>query len=93
MKEYPEAKDLQKIREWDAIRCAFELIKFIESISWCDAVKIKGKRVWQVEFHTWGWSGNEDIIDALQENEMFFTLYWLKTCRGGHYYFKVRKLK
>ena len=93
MKEYPEESDLEQIRKWDAINDAFKLVKFIQEICWCDAVKIKGKRVWRVEFHTWGWSGNEDIIQALRENQMFFAIYWLKTLRGGHYYFKVRKLK
>jgi len=93
MKEYPDESDLEKIKNWDTIHDPFGLVKFIESICWCDAVRIRGKRVWQVEFHTWGWSGNEDIIYALRENQMFFAIYWLKTTRGGHYYFKVRKLK
>jgi len=93
MKEYPDESDLEKIKNWDTIHDPFGLVKFIESICWCDAVRIRGKRVWQVEFHTWGWSGNEDIIYALRENQMFFAIYWLKTTREGHYYFKVRKLK
>lgn len=94
MKEYPDESDLKQIREWDAIKDPLGLIKFIESICWCDAVKIKGKRVWNVEFHTWGWSGNEDIIRAMLSNiHLFWTIYWQKSVRGGHYYFKVYKLK
>ena len=93
MKEYPDKSDLKLIRKWDAIKDPFKLIEFIQSICWCDAVKIRGKKVWYVEFHTWGWSGNEDIINALRDNPIFFALYWLKTHRGGHYYFRVHKLR
>ncbi len=94
MKEYPDESDLQKIKEWDAIKDPFGLIEFVKAVSNYDAVRIRGKKVWQVEFHTGGWSGNEDIINALHENKhLFWAIYWQKSVRGGHYYFKIRKLK
>jgi len=93
MKDYPEESDLKQIQEWDVIHDPFGLIKFIETICWCNAIRYKGKKIWRVEFHTWGWSGNEEILYALRENQMFFTLYWEKSIKGGHYYFKVYKLK
>ncbi len=42
---------------------------------------------------TGGWSGNEDVIDALHENLMFWMLYWYKTERGGHYWFEIPEVK
>lgn len=36
---------------------------------------------------TGGWSGNEDIISAMQDNQMFWLMYWARTSRGGHYIF------
>lgn len=43
-----------------------------------------------LELHTGGWSGNEEVIQALMESKSFFwTLYWQKSERGGHYYFEV----
>ena len=95
MKEYPDESDLKQIREWDAIKDPFGLIEFIESVTWTPdwCIEITGKRVKRFEFHTAGWSGNEDIIDALRDNPLFFAIYWEKTHKGGHYYFKVRKLK
>jgi hypothetical protein len=93
MAEYPDSKELELIEKWDAIKDPFGLVKFIESICWCNAVRIKGKRIWYVEFHTWGWSGNEDILYSLKKNMMFFAIYWLKSERGGHHYFRVYKPK
>jgi hypothetical protein len=90
---YPEEDELKTIETWD-IKDPFGLIEFIESITWTPdwCIVVKGKRVKHFEFHTAGWSENEEIIEALQKT-MFWTLYWVKTHRGGHYYFKVYKLK
>ena len=36
---------------------------------------------------TAGWSGNEDLIEALQRNHLFCALYWQQSRRGGRYMF------
>lgn len=41
-----------------------------------------------LELHTGGWSGNEDIIQALQNNKLFW-VNWEMSRVGGHYYFKI----
>ena len=38
---------------------------------------------------TAGWSDNELIIKALQENYIFWNLCWRKSEFGGHYYFEI----
>lgn len=42
----------------------------------------------ELELHTGGWSGNEDVISALQPS-LFWMLFWRKSERGGHYYFEL----
>lgn len=62
------------------------LIELLQEIwAYPDYIKKDGRRL---ELHTGGWSGNEEIIKALQ-GSMFWLLYWQKSERGGHYYFEL----
>ena len=45
------------------------------------------------EISTGGWSGNEELLDAFQENFAAWSLCWLSSARGGHYKFEVPELK
>lgn len=42
-----------------------------------------------VKISTGGWSGCEDAIEALWENQMFWLTCWQATMRGGHYKFTI----
>jgi hypothetical protein len=44
----------------------------------------------EFELHTGGESGHEMIIDSLQKNP-FWDICWMKSERGGHYYFDLTK--
>lgn len=94
--DYPTEEELEKIRRWD-YKDAFGLMEFIrpywEQHGWW---KQTGKKVINLQMSTGGWSGNESIIGALDEvqnGNMFFFLWWQKSVRGGHYWFKVKQLK
>lgn len=89
---YPTKEELKIIRKWDVTRKSpVELLQFIQGI--CEygenSMRIKGKKIILAEFHTFGWSGNEDIIGALQDNYLFWVMCWQKSERGGHYWFRI----
>jgi len=50
-------------------------------------------RVWRqggfLKIATGGWSGNEEMISALQDNAVFWALYWESSHRGGLFQFKI----
>ena len=91
---YPTQEDLDFITNWkftDGVPC---LIDHLQGIWWYAdwGFKLTGKRILKLELHTGGWSGNEDIIQALSTT-MFWNLYWGKSVRGGHYYFVIKPIK
>ena len=83
---YPDEAELDKIRKW-FMDDAMGLIQFINELwKYADNGYFKFT-TGHLELHTAGWSGNEDIVEALMDNKMFWLLFWEKTERGGHYYF------
>jgi len=87
MSDYPSKRQLKAIKEFDLLeRPVHELIDCIEEI-WHNSDWGFKREKHTLELHTGGWSGNEDTISALQRNFMFWSLYWGKSERGGHYYF------
>jgi len=81
---YPDEGSLKQITEWDLktkdLYGLLDLIK--ENTHWEDRqIHIKGKRVIRLEYHTGGWSGNEDVIRALERNPFFWILFWQKSIR------------
>ena len=85
---YPTESTLERIKKWD-----FEdwsgLIDFITSTWHWPDYAIMGRKY--LELHTGGWSGNEDVICALQDNLMIWGLYWHSSERGGHYKFLMKR--
>jgi hypothetical protein len=92
---YPEPKDLDRIKSWDTYD-VFNLIEYV-CCKWSYQKwgvkkyweKKREREVLKVELHTAGWSGNEDLINALLENRMFTMMWYESWRRGGHYYFEI----
>ena len=91
---YPTKRELEKIEKWDIMpKNIVPLIEYVrERWQYADSgyFEVKGKRVLKIRMSTAGWSGNESLIGALQKNIVFWTFYWVKSLKGGHYFFKVR---
>ncbi len=86
---YPTEETLTAITTWPAGR-RYDLVSFI-----CEAWHYPERAVHNevratLYLSTAGWSGNESIIAALQENIIFWTLYWFKSQRGGHFWFHLK---
>jgi hypothetical protein len=99
---YPTDSALEAIRKWhwDDIPGWF---KFIESIwayrnwGWKEIDEPhtwkENKMVHRYYISTAGWSGNEDIIRAMQKNDMMWHLNWVQSRRGGHYIFELKEFE
>ncbi len=93
---YPDEISLEEIKGWNVLEKGFEgLLNLIEeNTNWADRqIARAGKHVIRYMYHTGGWSGNEDVINAMKQNHLFWSLTWMKSTRGGHYYFKINKRK
>jgi hypothetical protein len=90
----PTDEELERIKNWGPLDPR-GLIEFIKDIWWEPdwGFRLKGKRILRLELHTGGMSDNEAIIEALQSNWLFWSLYWRRSDCGGHYYFRVYPLK
>lgn len=102
---YPtdDALEIVKLWHWDDARGWF---KFIESLwayhdwgwkekdephEWEYHKQYKDKIVHRYYISTAGWSGNESIIRAMQDNDFMWYLNWVQSRRGGHYIFELRE--
>lgn len=87
MEEYPNDDELRRVREWPPTDLS-GLMDFVRSIWW------QPDWGWNqvgenYRISTGGWSGNEELIEALKGNTMFWMLCWQSSRRGGHYEFRV----
>lgn len=101
---YPTEKALEKIRSWEMAegkipqRSFHGLMDFVQEIWHWGERQYSQHRIFdsldreaiEYKFSTGGWSGNEDIVGALQDNQIFWMLCWYSSRVGGHYVFRVR---
>ena len=89
---YPTEETLRVIAAWPTDKLD-DLVPFVcEAWSYPDRAQHDEAKA-TLYLSTGGWSGNEDIIGALEENFMFWATYWFKSQRGGHYWFRLRGYK
>lgn len=97
---YPTEDALEIIRLWSFRdpKGWFDFIKSIwEYVDWgwrekyedCDI--FPDKKVYRYYISTGGWSGNERIVQAMEENIMLWNFNWIQSRRGGHYIFELSR--
>ena len=85
---YPTEITLKRCRELTGTETAEDILSSLELIwHWPHHVRLSGN---VLELHTGGWSGNEDVIEALSES-MFWLVCWMESKRGGHHRFDLSK--
>jgi hypothetical protein len=87
--DYPTDAMLDKIEKWTGDYK--ELMQFIEPHWQYGKSGYWSEDGMEYKISTAGWSGNEDILRALQENYTFWSLCWVQSRRGGHYIFEVKE--
>lgn len=89
---YPTDEELKRIEEWD-IKDMVGLADYVcELWSDCGSVNLHNNKR-DLTLATGGWSGNEEIIEALAKT-VFWSLFWDSSHRGGKYIFRgIKELK
>ena len=88
---YPTEDSLAQVAEakaWTRDECAtlLERVRAIWQYADCGYWSQDGD---EYKVSTAGWSGNESLISALQDNAMFWMRCWEQSRRGGHFVFKL----
>ena len=56
---------------------------------WPNRVSESSRQPGRWRFHTGGWSGNEMVIDAMEDNTHLWSICAVSWRRGGHYVFEA----
>lgn len=85
---YPDEEELETIRTWKGddlpglMEYVHDLWKYADCGYWYDK---NGEH----HISTGGWSGNENIINAMSRNYVWWMFFWKSSERGGHYVFAL----
>lgn len=87
---YPTDRTLDRIAKWPYTDLR-GLADYVRSLwNYPSYARKRGNRYL---LSTAGWSGNESLIGALQQNYMFWAICWESSRRGGHHVFTLPKVK
>ena len=84
--EMNETLERIRKRRADDLNGLMEYIQSIWSVKHYGRCWKDGDGTWH--FSTGGWSENEDIVEAMEQNEAWWMMNWYLSKRGGHYEFR-----
>ena len=90
---YPTETELKLIREWD-YKDPHGWLDFIKTCWWSadwgwreQEYRDAGEKWRRCLVSTGGWSGNEEIVEAMRGNLFLWHLTWEEHRKGGHFKF------
>jgi hypothetical protein len=88
---YPHPMQVQKIKTWP-LEDGAQVFRYIQNLyRWPHLMTFTQRRV---SLSTGGWSGHEEMVDALKRNHHFiWPISWISSTRGGHYVFDLTRLR
>jgi hypothetical protein len=100
---YPTDEALQRLRDWPLKDCdgALDFVRELWSDYGTASPTISAHEGYvlhaepgdrYLRLATGGWSGNEDLIAAMQRNEMAWLMTWRLSARGGLYIFQYQEV-
>lgn len=86
---YPTEEQIETIKKWNPADL-HGLMEFIQKIwTFADWGWRQEDQIYYIS--TGGWSGNEEIIEAMRDNLIWWAFFWEQSKRGGHYIFATIK--
>lgn len=89
---YPTEAALQRVREWPA-EDLHGLARWLVEVWWYGPRYVRLMADGSVELVTGGWSGNEDVIAAMRDNVVLWSLCWQRSERGGLHVFTPARIR
>lgn len=86
--DYPTSYQLRAIKKWEGMN----FLEFIELVSsaWNHHYGLMRQEKTKTNYYfaTGGWSGNEEVIEAMRENKLFWYTCFYQHRTGGAYWFR-----
>ena len=89
---YPTDEAIDLIESFDIIKEGQSSFWDLIEECWWMAERQMERKENEIVLHTGGWSGNEEIIQAMKNSKYFlWGVFWVQSKRGGHYWFEINK--
>ena len=87
---YPSEAALNKVTEWEwnDLEGCMVFVRSLWQYADCGYWD-NDNGVYRIS--TGGWSGNEDLIEALRKNHVLWLVHWAQSRRGGHFILATRE--
>lgn len=88
---YPTEETLETIEKWDYISTGpVPLLEYVVE-NWNYGIHESWFKAETFSLATGGWSGNEDVLEALRNNFLFWAMHWDSSHRGGKVVFHLTR--